>query len=131
MDLDVEFEHNSNSEMASRASEHLGERSKSESLDTIDHFFDAEFDPDKSPDRKPMSILPPPLDLLDRMDKTYRLLDLIYEQGSGGAGKSVVIFTCKGTLSVLVSGKGHHSPRIRWTICKSHSAEVLHLHDQG
>jgi len=102
MNLDIESGNNSDSEMAS-ASAKLGMSTKSESLDTIDQFFEAEFDPEKSPAQQPASI-PPTLDLLDRMDRTYRLLDLIYEQGSGGAGK-LGILSSKGILSVLLVEK--------------------------
>jgi hypothetical protein len=86
MDLDIESGNNSDNEMVG-ASEQLGMPTKSESMDTIDQFFETETDLEKPPAQQSASIPPPTLDLLDRMDKTYRLLDLIYEQGSGGAGK--------------------------------------------
>jgi hypothetical protein len=129
MNLDIESGNNSDSEMVS-ASAKLGMPTKSESLDTIDQFFETEFDPEKSPAQQSASLPPPSLDLLDRMDRTYRLLDLIYEQGSGGAGK-LDIFGSKKVLSVPFSGKGDHCPRIRWPLRKSPTTEVLHLHDKG
>jgi hypothetical protein len=129
MNLDIESGNNSDDEMAS-VSAQLGMPTKSESLDTIDQFFEAEFDPEKSPTQQPASIPPPSLDLLDRMDRTYRLLDLIYEQGSGGAGK-LDTFSSKRVLSVLLSGESDHCPRIRWTLRKSPTTEILHLHDKG
>ena len=72
-------------------------------------------------------------DLLYRIRGLYRLLDLINEPGSGGAG---VIKTSYTTLSRLKlplfpSGQGHHRSRFRGEACERHLPGCLHLRVKG
>ena len=68
-----------------RTSDSHGAPSRATSITNFSQFFDAnDMDPQASHVTLPNALST--LDLLDRMQRTYRLLDLIYEQGSGGAG---------------------------------------------
>ncbi|KIM24854.1 hypothetical protein M408DRAFT_26650 [Serendipita vermifera MAFF 305830] len=69
----------------------LGVPSRSESVDSFSQFFDASTDLDAGIFDDKTQVPPLTLDLLERMKNTYRLLDLIYEQGSGGAVEKVII----------------------------------------
>lgn len=88
MDLDVDNFQDSDNEthFESVVSGSLGAPSRSESVETFNHYFDDAADLSTPSLREKPSKASLTLDLLDQMSNTYRLLDLIYEQGSGGAG---------------------------------------------
>ena len=59
-------------------------------------------------------------DLLYRIRGLYRLLDLINEQGSGGAGmiKASYATLSRLKLPLFPSGQGHHRSRVRGEACE-------------
>ena len=72
-------------------------------------------------------------DLLYRIRGLYRLLDLINEQGSGGAGmiKSPYSTLSRLKLPLFPSGQGHHRSRVSGEACERHLPGCLHLRVKG
>ena len=72
-------------------------------------------------------------DLLSRIRGLYRLLDLINEQGSGGAGMIKAPYTTllRLKLPLFPSGQGHHRSRVRGEVGERHLPGCLHLRVKG
>ncbi len=72
-------------------------------------------------------------DLLYRIRGFYRLLDLINEQGSGGAGMINASHSKLSGLKLpfLPSGQGHHRSRVRGEVCERYLPGCLHLRVKG
>ncbi len=72
-------------------------------------------------------------DLLYRIRGLYRLLDLINEQGSGGAGMIDAPYATLSRLKLPLfpSGQGHHRSRVRGEVCQRHLPGCLHLRVKG
>jgi hypothetical protein len=72
-------------------------------------------------------------DLLARIRGLYRLLDLINEQGSGGAGMIKVphCYIIKTQLTSFPSGQDHHRSRFRGDAYERYLPRCLYFHDKG
>src|SRR5258706_5054210 len=72
-------------------------------------------------------------DLLYRIRGLYRLLDLIDEQGSGGAGMINAPYATLSRLKLPLfpSRQGHHRSRVRGEVCQRHLPGCLHLRVKG
>ena len=102
MNSGVDSKQESDNKMPPPTLDPLGVPTQSESLDTINQFFQDSPDPTTPTAQLSATNPPPNLDLLDRMDRTYRLLDLIYEQGVGGAGTLHIMVLTEYQTSCLV-----------------------------
>jgi hypothetical protein len=76
--------------------------------DTVNPLDD---DPTKKPQTKSKKQTMPSLDLLEWVEGMYRLLDLIPEQGSGGAGEFDLRVLMKITIDDCISREDYHRAR--------------------
>jgi hypothetical protein len=73
------------------------------------------------------------MDLLSRIHGLYRLLDLISEQGSGGAGMMIASSMAQRELTVspLRSGQDHYCAGVRGETRPRHPSRCLYFNDEG